>query len=982
MIRRLLRFLVFGVCVLINGQSLFAAEASQAAGARQTLTWANDALKLQWRLGSDSVRLTNLHDNTVVSIPIGLDSLGFGDARLDHLCVKPVRVTVTETDKGSEWRFVLPEVAPPNAPLAARQTVGFELNRASPWVRKRVTVELAAGAKAPETKTRTGAPRGGQTSCLLTDVNVERLQLTGRQPRQPFDGWQSYPVLAQSFFCGVEFPVAKAVVNGEQARLSYQPGRRLSPGDRYDVWPIVYGASAPGKSRQAFETYIRSLRPPSGLIHIQYNSWWSAPYPFTEKHMLDLIDVFYEKFYKANGARLDTFCLDMGWTDRRTIWRIDEYNFPLGFSNLAWALKRMESRLGLWCSPSSCYPDAQDLDRAENNGYETFAYPKSQRFGCLGGPRYQGAFRDSLVDLTRRYGISHIKYDGYRPECPEKGHGHEPGDLSREKVALGLIDIFKAVHAANPDSWFEPTCFGFRPSPWWLPYVNTVIGTFGDDAPLGRVPCPLYRESYTTARDFFNLQGTKDILFPVCAQEVLGIIHQTAEPLQNDAVVTVLRGHSFLPLYVNPKFMDDRRWRFLARLCNWARSNAELLTYTNALCFGGWADDQKSRSWERELPRDPYGYAHFMPDRGLLMLRNPWIKPTQVQLALDESIGFPKTLKDVAPICIYPDYNRAGAPVGYGSRLDVQLRPYETRLLAFGGYPNAPTEVKRPSPTAPTTVQTQVEKGRGSLRLAFETAGGKQTRQLWVLYESPTPLLTPDCRVQINGNDVKPRVHDSQTGWRATGHKEPEFWNWLLADLPAGDCTVTADLELMDGAKVSAWLVTSEPVADDPRPARPIPPPETLLTDAVELLAPTSPESAGMPSLVNLALAKKGAKATASSNWADEHNASKAIDGDLTTRWNSKGDDRVGAWLEVELPAPKRISQVLVREACGGRITQYKIQVWTGSEWRDVATASKEAARVNIRHRFEPVETAKVRLVTLAATEVPSVFEFEVHGQP
>ena len=137
------------------------------------------------------------------------------------------------------------------------------------------------------------------------------------------------------------------------------------------------------------------------------------------------------------------------------------------------------------------------------------------------------------------------------------------------------------------------------------------IGTFGDDAPAGRIPSPIYRESYTSARDFFNLQGAYLLPIPINAQEVLGIIHQTPEPFMNDAVVTVMRGHMFLPLYVNPKFMNDARWDALAGLLKWARNNAEVLDQTVPLLPASWRQGQAPRfSDEPTMPREPYGYAH------------------------------------------------------------------------------------------------------------------------------------------------------------------------------------------------------------------------------------------------------------------------------------------------------------------------------------------------------------------------------------
>ena len=227
---------------------------------------------------------------------------------------------------------------------------------------------------------------------------------------------------------------------------------------------------------------------------------------YTESDILGLMSVFDEKLWKARGVAIDSFCIDMGWSDPKSIWEIDAKSFPAGFTRLEDAARRMHSNLGLWISPSSFYPPALDGDWAKAQGYETHQTPPKHLL-CLGGPRYAERFKARLADLVGRYGISHLKLDGYAAECSETDHGHEPGALSAEPIAEGIIAAMEAARQANPNVWLETTCFGWHASPWWLFYANSVIGAHGDDAPFGRCPSPVYRESYTSARDFFNLQG-------------------------------------------------------------------------------------------------------------------------------------------------------------------------------------------------------------------------------------------------------------------------------------------------------------------------------------------------------------------------------------------------------------------------------------------------------------------------------------------
>ena len=933
-----------------------------AASARE-LVFKNDSFHVSWKHGDSYVRFRNLTTGKSMGIMPGLSGLKFATGTISGFDAKAVRVDVKNTRAGAIWQFVWPDALVPGTDAVVRCTTRFELDRESSWIRKHATVELKKGAG----------------KYLLKEVVIDGLDVKGLEAKQPFEDWQSYPVLCDAFFAGVEFPAAEARVVGDAARLACKPGIWLTRGQSYEVKPAIYGVTPSGKSRQAFETYVGTLRPASPPMHIQYNSWWSAPYPFTEKQMLDIIQAFQEKYYEPYKGELDSFCLDMGWAKSKSMWQIDYENFPLGFQPLTDALGKMKASLALWVSPSSHYPKPGGLDSewARLQGYETFMSQQGRprRFACLAGPRYSTAFKDALVEHTNNYHIAHYKFDGYTPMCPETDHGHEPGELSAEKMAEGFIATGVALRKANPDIWLEATCFGHRPSPWWLAYVNTVIGTFGSDAPRGRVPCPFYRDSATTGRDFYNLQGARDVLIPIYAQEVLGIIHQTPDPLQNDAVTCILRGHTFIPMYVNPKFMNDRRWRFLAGLTKWAKQNASLLAYAHALPLGDWGNDEKSRVWEKELPRDPYGYAHFHDGKGLLLLRNPWVSPRDVTLKLDESLGVDRTLKDAPTVCLYPKYGRFGGSYSYGDEIVVDLRPYETRLIAFGGYEDAPALDADASPVKVDDIRSQVDKATGKFQLAFEAVGDLKGRELWLLCESPSAFQEPACKIRVDGAQVESRTATSIGGWAASRHA-PEEWTWIMANLPAGKCSVQVDGLVQEDVRFSAWLVMKEALSDDPKTSGPIPPPEECVLDAVEVLTPI--ELKGPPlDGINVAAAAQGAKASASSAWASDFTADMAIDGDAKTRWNSGHGQVRNSWLAVDFGQPRTVSTVTFTEAAGGRITDYKVQFWDGTDWRDSAMCKKPSNRVRVNTRFEPVTTRKIRLLIISATNVPTIYEIE-----
>ena len=417
----------------------------------------------------------------------------------------------------------------------------------------------------------------GARPLLLKEIILEKLQPPSGgfqfEPGEP----QSYPVFSKGAFAGIEFPVASTRIEGHVAVLAHRPGKMLQPRAIYETRKAVYGVATQGAERIVFKRYIASHRPTPHNIHLNYNSWWTSPVPFSEKNILDLMKSFEEKLYKPYGVSFDTFAIDLGWSKKKGVWEINRDLFPEEFSRISKEAKRMKASLGLWISPTNKYsPDSFDNEWARSNGYETFLAPgwtgQPMRMACLGGRRYADTFRDRLLDMITRYNIRHIKLDGYDLSCPESNHGHQPGEISSEAIAEGGIRAFKAMRKAAPDVWLETTCFGYTPSPWWLFYVNSVIGTYGGDAPRGRVPSPVYRQSYTTQRDYYNLKGAMQIEVPIAAQEVLGVIHQSPDPFLDDAVTAILRGHAFLSFYFNPKFMDENRWKQLAGVFKWARS--------------------------------------------------------------------------------------------------------------------------------------------------------------------------------------------------------------------------------------------------------------------------------------------------------------------------------------------------------------------------------------------------------------------------
>jgi len=133
----------------------------------------------------------------------------------------------------------------------------------------------------------------------------------------------------------------------------------------------------------------------------------------------------------------------------------------------------------------------------------------------------------------------------------------------------------------------------------------------------------------------------------------------------------------------------------------------------------------------------------------------------------------------------------------------------------------------------------------------------------------------------------------------------------------------------------------------------------------------------------NLALA---ATATSSSDWSEDYDAAKAIDGNLQTRWNSAAGDVQDSYVALEWKSPQTFNKVTIREAFD-RIREYAIQTFDKSkgDWVDAYKATVPATGGNpvlIAMFASPITTDQLRLLITDASEVPSIFELEVSNAP
>jgi Glycosyl hydrolase family 59/Lamin Tail Domain/F5/8 type C domain len=132
------------------------------------------------------------------------------------------------------------------------------------------------------------------------------------------------------------------------------------------------------------------------------------------------------------------------------------------------------------------------------------------------------------------------------------------------------------------------------------------------------------------------------------------------------------------------------------------------------------------------------------------------------------------------------------------------------------------------------------------------------------------------------------------------------------------------------------------------------------------------------PPATNLAPA---ASASASSVWQNDstYAAGKANDNDFSTRWNSAAGDTNGAWLELDWPSAVNFNRTTLSQF-SDRVTSYKIQHWNGAGWSDDFSGGQLGASAT--ENFPTVTSSKARFFVATATNVPSIYEFQVFDDP
>lgn len=142
----------------------------------------------------------------------------------------------------------------------------------------------------------------------------------------------------------------------------------------------------------------------------------------------------------------------------------------------------------------------------------------------------------------------------------------------------------------------------------------------------------------------------------------------------------------------------------------------------------------------------------------------------------------------------------------------------------------------------------------------------------------------------------------------------------------------------------------------------------TLDGSAMDLPAPGAPAKAAAE-----VRPADGRRVRASNVFREDaaYGPARALDGDARTRWATDAGVRQ-AWLEIEYPAPVKVSSVTLAEAFD-RVRAFELQYRDGAEWRTILRGT--AIGKDFTKAFEPVTASVFRLHITDATDGPTLWE-------
>lgn len=414
-------------------------------------------------------------------------------------------------------------------------------------------------------------------------------------------------------FAGIEHPLG--INTAENGKISARMDRKLDiPVHAPLTVSSVLGVSAPGQTRRTFQKdYINEERARPYGAFLNYNTWYDSFFDrYDEKMAMDVVKAYGEELVKKRGVVVDSFMMDDGWDDTQTLWKFNK-GFPNEFKNIRKEAESFSASPGVWFSPWGGYGQPKDNRiKAAGGKFET-----NDRGFVLSGPVYYDHFKNMCLDMIRKNGINHFKFDGTSSE-----ESQIPGSKFSSDFEA-IISIINELRHERPDLYVNLTT-GTWASPFWFGIADSIWRGNWDHSFIGE---GTKRNKWITHRDAFIYANNvaKSPLFPVNSLMTHGVIFakkaRGLDKVENDDLTNEIwsgfgSGTQMQEIYVSPELLNKEQWDTLATAAKWARANNNTLVDTH------WIGGDPA---EMEV----YGWASWSPEKGIITLRNPSGKEQQ-----------------------------------------------------------------------------------------------------------------------------------------------------------------------------------------------------------------------------------------------------------------------------------------------------------------------------------------------------------------
>ena len=522
---------------------------------------------------------------------------------------------------------------------------------------------MIARGNAPYLRQEISIQAGGQP-LALRDVQLLRFR---DQDARVVGLVAGSPIVSGNYYLGFENPLSYSSVQNGEAVAGLKRTLSLAAGQSI-TYSSVVGAARPGQMRRDFLAYLELERAHPYRTFLHYNTWYDLGRGerFGAAQVEDRIDAFGEELVRKRGVTIDSFLLDDGWDDTHTMWQMNA-GFPNGLAPLSAAAREYGFGLGVWFSPWGGYQEEKEqrIAYGQSHGYETV-----KGGYALSGPRYYEKFEEACLKFLQE-GVNQFKVDG-------TGNASQvfPGSVfdSDFSAAIHLID---RLRQQNPTVFIDVTT-GTWPSPFWLRYADTICRLGEDHSFAGE---GTWRQKWITYRDeqtYHNIVRAGP-LFPLSSLMLHGIIYASkADKLATDP------GHDFADevhsyfgggtdlqeLYITPSLLTSADWDVLAEGARWSRANAATLRDTH------WIGGDPGKG-------EPYGWASWSAEKGILVLRNPASKPQQIPIDVGQAFELPEdgAAKYIAHSPWTADASRASIALEAGRPYIFLLKPFEVVTL-------------------------------------------------------------------------------------------------------------------------------------------------------------------------------------------------------------------------------------------------------------------------------------------------------------